>query len=134
MRVTWDVTDAELSVLQAIWEGGPATVRQLADALYPGGGASGYATVQKLLERLEGKGFVARRQQETVRVFEALVERDGLIGRRLQAMAETLCGGSLVPVLSQLVQTRPLSDPERRALRELIERLDGEGEGRADAS
>ena len=31
------VTDAELAVLQALWERGPATVRQLTDAVYPGG-------------------------------------------------------------------------------------------------
>ena len=44
-----DVTDAELAVLQALWERGTATIRQLTDALYPGGGPAQYGTVQKLL-------------------------------------------------------------------------------------
>ena len=56
-----DVTDAELEVLRALWELGPATIRTLADRLYPRGGASEYATVQKLLERLEDKGHVKQR-------------------------------------------------------------------------
>ena len=43
----------ELDVLRALWEDGPATIRALTDRLYPRGGASEYATVQKLLERLE---------------------------------------------------------------------------------
>ncbi|MFO0842551.1 MAG: BlaI/MecI/CopY family transcriptional regulator [Gemmataceae bacterium] len=46
-------------MLGSAWGGGPATRRQVADVLYPGG-ASQYATVQKLLERLEQKGYVAR--------------------------------------------------------------------------
>ncbi len=51
-----DVTEAELTILQAIWEHGPATIRQLAERVYGEGGASTYATVQKLLDRLESKG------------------------------------------------------------------------------
>src|SRR5438270_282872 len=60
-RTPQDVTDAELAVLQALWDGGPADRRRLAEALYPGGGPASYTTVQKLLERLQAKGSVCRR-------------------------------------------------------------------------
>ena len=59
-RTPQDVTAAELSILQRLWEKGPLTVRRLTDSLYPGGGSSEYATVQKLLERLAGKDYVER--------------------------------------------------------------------------
>src|SRR5438874_1722326 len=36
------VTDAELAVLQLLWDRGPSPVRRVADALYPGGGPSEY--------------------------------------------------------------------------------------------
>jgi predicted transcriptional regulator len=124
-RVSSDVTEAELAVLQTMWDLGSATVRQMADALYPDGGASGYATVQKLLGRLESKGFVARRREENGQRFEPLVGRDDLIGLRLQAVAETLCGGSLAPLLSHLVKPERLSENERRTLRRLIDDLEG---------
>ena len=55
-----DVTEAELAVLQALWDSGPATIRQLVERVYRQKGTSVYATVQKLLERLEAKGFVGR--------------------------------------------------------------------------
>ncbi|MBV9122830.1 MAG: BlaI/MecI/CopY family transcriptional regulator, partial [Planctomycetes bacterium] len=55
-RTPRDVTDTELAILEVLWERGQATRRQLMDALYPGGGPAQYATIQKLLERLEGKG------------------------------------------------------------------------------
>ena len=48
-----DVPDAELAVLKALWDQGEATIREIADRLYPGGETSHYATVQKLLDRLE---------------------------------------------------------------------------------
>jgi predicted transcriptional regulator len=56
--------------MQRLWEAGRASIRQLADALYGAdAGAAQYATVQKQLERLEAKGFVARDRSLYVHVF-----------------------------------------------------------------
>ena len=120
-RMPQDVTDAELGILQILWDQGSATIRQLTDTLYPGGGTAHYATVQKLLERLEAKGYVERDRSANVHVFSAAVDKDELIGRRLQSLAEKLCGGSLTPLLSHLLQSRPLSAEERSSLRLLID-------------
>ncbi|MBV8312119.1 MAG: BlaI/MecI/CopY family transcriptional regulator, partial [Planctomycetaceae bacterium] len=59
-RPARDITEAELAVLRILWDRGMATIRQLTDVLYPGGGAAQYATVQKLLDRMEAKEFVRR--------------------------------------------------------------------------
>jgi predicted transcriptional regulator len=107
--------------MQRLWDVGRASIRQLADGLYGAdAGAAQYATVQKQLERLEAKGFVARDRSLYVHVFSPAVDRDELIGRRIRAMAEKLCGGSLVPILSHLARSKGLSARERQALRDLI--------------
>src|SRR5258707_1288136 len=103
-RTPQDVTLAELKVLELLWERGPITVRQITDTLYPNGGTSKYATVQKLLERLEEAEFVVRDRSGGVQSFAAKLGRDTLIDRRLQSLAEQLCGGSLTPLLSHLVK------------------------------
>lgn len=120
-----DVTEAELAVLQALWDAGPATIRQLVERVYAQTGTSVYATVQKLLERLESKGFVGRDRSAPVHVFRPIIDRDELIGRRLRAVADSLCGGSLTPLLTHLVEGKGLSPKEQRELRALIEKLDG---------
>ena len=71
-----DVTDAELALLQSLWDEGPATIRQLVDRVYQQTGTSVYATVQKLLDRLESKGFVERDRGGQVHVFRATINRD----------------------------------------------------------
>src|SRR5438552_3664198 len=96
-RPRTDISDTQLSVLQVLWDRGPQTIRQITDVLYPRGSASYYATVQKLLDRLEEKHFVKRDRSGPAHTFAATIERDDLIGQRLQAMAEKLCGGSLTP-------------------------------------
>jgi len=119
-RPSQDVTEAELAVLRVLWDRGSATIRQISEVLYPEGGVSRYATVQKLLERLEGKSCVDRDRSESVHRFSAAIGRDDLIGSRLRAVAETLCDGSLTPLLSHLVRSQGLSREELTMLRELI--------------
>jgi len=119
-----DVTDAELAVLQVLWSEGPATIRQLTEAIYPDGGPAYYSTVQKLLERLEGKDCIRRERTESAHVFSAVLGPEELIGRRLRAMAEKLCGGSLTPLLTHLVKAERLTAKQRQELRALIDELE----------
>jgi len=123
-RTSLDVTDAELSVLEVIWNRGPSTVRQISDVLYPGGGASKHATVQKLLERLENDRYVKRDRRGGVQLFAATIDRAQLIARRLDRIAERLCGGSLTPLLTHLVKSERLSEQELQSLRDLIDEMD----------
>jgi BlaI family penicillinase repressor len=119
-----DVTDAELAVLQVLWDHGPATIRQLTETIYPDGGPAYYATVQKLLERLEIKGCIRRQRASGAHMFSAAMKPGDLIGRRLQALAEKLCGGSLTPLLTHLVQAERLTARQRQELRAMIDELD----------
>jgi predicted transcriptional regulator len=120
-----DVTDAELAVLQTLWDQGTATIRQLTDVLYPQGTAGQYSTVQKLLERLEAKGCVQRDRTAWPHRFTATVDRETLIGWRLRTTAEKLCGGSLTPLLLHLLRAEELSPQERQELRAYLEQIKG---------
>lgn len=122
-----DVPDAELAVLKRLWERTSATIRELTGLLYPRGDAAAYATVQKLLDRLEGRGCVRRSREGRVNVYSATVTREDLIDHRLQEAADKLCEGSMTPLLTQLVDGRRLAAQDVLALRTLVDRLDREG-------
>jgi predicted transcriptional regulator len=118
-----NVTEAELRVLQALWDLGASTIRRLTDHLYPGGGQSAYATVQKLLDRLEETEpipCVARDRSAMTHVFVAAISREDFIGGQLRAVADRLCGGSVTPLLTHLLKTETLSDDDRKELRKLL--------------
>ena len=123
-RFPGDVTDTELAMLQVLWQEGRATRRQIADALYPGGAAAHYATVQKLMERLQEKGYVKHSRQKGVLIYTARVNREELVNRRLREVAVKLCGGSLTPLLTNLVRSKLLTPRERREIRRLMDELD----------
>jgi len=118
-----DVTSAELAILRVLWDRGRATIRQLTDLLYPGGGISEYATVKKLLTRLEHKGCVNHDSREPAHVFEAKITRDDLLGRRLDSLAEELCGGSRTPLLMTLLSAQNLTKAQRQELDRFLDEL-----------
>lgn len=120
-----DVTDAELAVLQVLWACESATIREITDSLYPTGSASDYATVKKLLARIEDKGLVDRDASATAHVFSPAITQDDLIARRLQNVAEDFCDGSHTPLLMNLLKNKKYSAKERKQLHDLVDELFG---------
>jgi BlaI family penicillinase repressor len=127
-RPAQDITDSELAVLRILWDRETATIRQLTEVLYPRGEAAQYATVQKLLDRMEAKGYVGRDRTLFVHVFSSALNRDELIGRRLRSLAEMLCEGSLTPLLTHLARAKDLTDEDRLALRAIVDEPDPESD------
>jgi BlaI family penicillinase repressor len=128
-RPAQDITESELAVLRILWDRGTASIRQLTDSLYSGGEAAQYATVQKLLDRMEAKGYVRRDRSLYVHVFSAVLDRDQLIGRRLRSLAEMLCDGSLTPLLTHLARAKDLTEKDRLALRAIMDEVEPDAEG-----
>jgi predicted transcriptional regulator len=116
------VTDAELAILRLLWDTGTQSARQIREVLYPAGTPSDQATVQKLLARLEEKGFVRRDRSSFAHMFTARVSRERLAGAELEALAEKLSEGSLVPFITHLAKRTRLTEEERREIRALLDR------------
>jgi BlaI family transcriptional regulator, penicillinase repressor len=116
------VTDAELDVMKLIWEHQPINSGFIRKQLYPAGSASDHATVQKLLQRLEAKGVIERDRSSSPHTFRARVSCSDLAGQQLDALAERLTDGSLVPFIIHAIGKKRLSAEERAAILELLRR------------
>jgi len=115
------LANAELAVMELLWEGEWLTARQIQEALYPDASRAQHGTVQKLLQRLEEKGFVERDRSRAVHLFAAAIGREAYASGQLEALADRLTGGSLVPLITQLVEEKKLTRAEIRRLRRLLE-------------
>ena len=131
-RLLRDVTERELGVLNVLWDDAPVTIRQVTDAVYAEGTVAQYATVQKLLEHLEAKGYVRRDRSQRAHLFQATIGRDELIGRGLQELANGLSGGSIVSLFAELVKPVRLTRSQRASLQELVAELSREKENSSD--
>jgi len=115
------VTEAELSLLNALWEQAPLTARELADRVYGNTRTATIGTVQKLISRLEKKEMVLRDGQSSTHRFETLLTREQIAGLQLEEFAAKLSAGSLSPFVAHLVQSRELTDAEKAEIRKILE-------------
>lgn len=122
----YELADAELEVLKALWEKQPATVRELLERLAQRGRTWAYTTVQTFLTRLEQKGFVRSDRSGAAFSYSSAVTRDQVIRSRLKSMVSQLFDGAAGELVLQLVRQERLSPSEVAELQNLIEKLDGD--------
>ena len=114
------VTNGELSIIQVRWRRGEATSREITGELHEELTDPKIASVQKLIERLEGKGCIRRDRSERAHRFRPIVGHSEYLQSRLQALADRLCGGAVTPLVTTLLQSEQMSGEERAELRRLI--------------
>lgn len=128
------LSEAEREVLKALWDEGPGTVRQVNAVLSRRGRRWAYTTVQTLLQRLQAKGWAESDTEGPAHVYRASASRDDLLQDHLRTLADDLCNGAPAPLVLALVQGHRFSPEEIDRFRRLLDRLEGECEGRADGS
>jgi BlaI family penicillinase repressor len=114
------LANAELAVLERIWAEGPVTARRIREVLYPDA-RNQHGTVQRLLGRLEEKGYVTRDTSLPVHLFSAAVSREEYATSQLETLAERLTGGSLAPIMTRLVEQKRISHSEIERLRRILD-------------
>jgi len=124
-RAAREITDTELALLNELWQRPSATVQELTEALYGNTAPALLATVRKLLDRLEAEGCVGRDRNKWPHLYFAVLKKDELAGKRLQAAADELYDGDLAPLLTHLVKSQKLSAADRENLRKMLDELDG---------
>jgi BlaI family penicillinase repressor len=115
---------AELEVLKALWEVGPATVRALNEALQARGHRWAYTTVQTMLQRLGTKGFVRCQKGRPANTYAAAVSREVVLNRRLRDLADQFYDGTASPLLMALVEGGSLTGADVRRLRAMLDELE----------
>ena len=120
----FELGDAELEVLKALWDAGPSTVRDVLNQLHQRGRRVAYTTVLTFLTRLEQKGFVKSDKSELAYVYRAVVSRNRVTRSRLKAVLDQLFDGEAAPLVLQLMKTEKFTTEELEQLQKLIEELD----------
>lgn len=111
-------TDAELAILQVLWDQGPATVRQVHEALEAR--ETGYTTTLKLMQIMAEKGLVSRDESARTHVYTAAFNRDQTQQRLVTDLLDRAFGGSAAALVMQVLSSQPASADELRDIEQLI--------------
>ncbi|NKB67842.1 MAG: BlaI/MecI/CopY family transcriptional regulator [Candidatus Latescibacteria bacterium] len=122
------LANAELAVMNLLWQEDRLTARQIRERLYPDATKAQHGTVQRLLQRLEDKGFVTRDRSLPVHLFSPLLGRQTYACDQLESLATKLTGGSLAPLITYLVEGEKMSREELGRLRAILDEGPSDGE------
>ena len=111
-------TEAELAILNVLWQSGPKPVRDVNEQLQADNHATGYTTTLKLLQLMHGKGLVIRDESERAHIYAAAMPKSQVEYQMLGDLVSRLFGGSSQRLVMQaLGQTPPVSRVELDEIR-----------------
>ena len=113
-------TDAELQVLNVLWQRGPSTVRDVHDALTKLRDIR-YTTTLKTLQVMAGKGLVKRDESQKAHIYEAGVDREETQKMLVGDLVDRVFNGSAVGLVAGALSAKKASPEELAKIRQLLD-------------
>lgn len=120
------LSDAQLEVMDVIWQRGEATVSEVRDAL-AGERAVARNTVQTQIARLESKGWLTHEERAGTFVYRATRARRPVLARIVDRLVERAFGGAPDALVQALLHGRDLSDEQAARIRKMLDDRAGDG-------
>lgn len=114
------LTDAELRLMDVLWDAGKATVSDVADAL-PKNPPLAYSTVLTTLRILENKGFVRHTKDGRAFVYHPVVGREQARESAVTHLVRRFFEDSPELLMLNLLDSKKIDAAELRRLRKKIE-------------
>src|SRR5262252_842462 len=112
-------TQAELAILQVLWQRGPSTVRQVHEALNATK-RTGYTTVLKFMQIMHEKGLVSRDETQYAHVYQARLPREQAQRTLVTDLLDKAFEGSMSGLVLQALSSRKASSEELSEIRKIL--------------
>jgi BlaI family transcriptional regulator, penicillinase repressor len=119
-------TEAELAILNVLWEQGACTVRQVQNQVQEERG-TGYTTTLKLMQIMFEKGLLKRDESTRSHVYTAAITRQKIQKALVTKLVDQLFDGSAQQLIMQALSSRKASLKELAEIRALIDSLESKG-------
>ena len=117
-------TDAELEILNVLWQRGASTVRDVHEAIMRSRPAMGYTTVLKLMQIMAEKELVRRDESQRAHVYEARLARDETQRQLIGDLLERAFDGSATKLVMQALSAKKTSAKELSRIREMLDEFE----------
>lgn len=118
-------TDAELLILQVLWERGPGTVRDIHKCITITQ-KTGYTTALKTLQIMTEKGLVKRDKSRRAHVYAACRSEEQTQGSLLGDLVEKVYRGSAGKMMLQALSSKRATPEEIAEIRRMLDQLSGD--------
>jgi BlaI family transcriptional regulator, penicillinase repressor len=115
-------TEAELAILNVLWNRGSSTVREVHSALQ--GRGTGYTTVLKQMQLMTEKGLLARSERFRSHVYEARIPRKRTQLLLTRDLLERVFEGSAKNLVLGALTSQPISPRELAEIRDMLDKFE----------
>jgi len=119
-RQSATLTEAELRLMNVLWDKGPCTVQHVLDAL-TGETALAYNSVLTTIRILEKKGYVQHLKDGRAHVYTPVVERAEARRSEVQHLVQRLFKNSHELLLLNLLEDQSIDREELKRLRRMLD-------------
>lgn len=123
-RATPRPTDAELEILNVLWQRGASTVRDVQQEIVKSRPAMGYTTVLKLMQIMAEKNLVRRDESQRAHVYEARLAQEQTQRQLIGDLLERAFDGSATKLVMQALSTKKASAEELSTIREMLDEFE----------
>ena len=120
-RPSTTLTEAELRIMEVLWNKGPATVQQVLDWL-PAKPALAYNSVLTTVRVLERKGYVEHAKDGRAHVYHALLERKDATRSEIRHLVSRFFRDSHEDLVLNILEDRGLDAEELGELKKILQR------------
>jgi predicted transcriptional regulator len=113
------LTEAELRLMEVLWQRGPSTVQQVLDAL-PGEKLLAYNSVLTTIRILEKKGYTAHAKDGRAHVYMPLVERADATRSEVRHLVQRLFGNSHELLVLNILEDSGIDTNELQRLKQYL--------------
>ena len=117
-------TEAELEILQVIWEHGPSTVRFVNDLLSKSKRV-GYTTTLKIMQIMADKNLLKRDTSGKTHIYRAAVSQQKTQQQLIDKLMTTAFGGSAMKLVMQALGNKKSTKEELSEIRAFLDQLEG---------
>ena len=120
------LTEAELRLMNVLWEKGPLTVQQVLEAL-PKKPPLAYNSVLTTIRVLEKKGYVEHAKDGRAHVYIPLIGRQEATRSEIRHLVQRFFGSSQEALVLNILEERNVDQEELTRLRQLLSEHSQEG-------
>jgi predicted transcriptional regulator len=114
-----NLTEAELRLMEVLWQRGPSTVQHVLDAL-PGEKLLAYNSVLTTIRILEKKGYVAHAKDGRAHVYAPVVERSEATRSEVRHLVQRLFRDSHELLVLNILEDSGLDADELQRLKQYL--------------
>jgi predicted transcriptional regulator len=120
-KTSQTLTEAELRIMQVLWQKGARTVQQVLDIM-PGDTALAYNTVLTTIRILERKGYVEHSKDGRAHVYSPLVAEEEASRSEIRHLVSRFFRDSHEDLVLNILEDRGIDPKELERLRKMLDR------------